>query len=254
MHFSYGADSVTDGDITIEAAGSGADDLLALVPQLSSITSPPECGINSSDYRTWVLQQGLALVCQFVGHETSTGQNLLDWWGGGFEFAVIDSGGFRKMSNILHTFWHAVPAVAEKEFQLKNILKFMKYDYFDDALVIQTLEYTDKTAAGQSTVKEHGYWIYPSLLKGIADYDLPTFKKNPPTFDHQTISSFVFIDPSIADIGHLTRIHHDPSGDRSLEIERLYEPDRFQTRIQPQLWLALEAAISEATGFAARHE
>ena len=65
-----------------------------------------------------------------------TGQNLAEWWGGGIEIAVLREAKFVKLGNVLDTIW-IVEYSDKARLWLRPI--FLKYDYFHDVLVIQSL-------------------------------------------------------------------------------------------------------------------
>jgi hypothetical protein len=200
QHFHLCAQKKLVNGIEIVTAGSGADDLIALASQAGVIQT------GTTDNFLWAVKQGLSLAAALVGYESSTGDNILNWWGGAIEIAGIANGRFRKASNILHSIWQATMTDKDR-YEIRLIPKFIKYDYFEDVLLVQTLDVSDPLGVGTGEVNEHALWCYTPLLKNRNQYDFS--KLVIPDFSHHTLCCFISM-PSGA---KFLRIYHSNTGD-----------------------------------------
>src|SRR5262249_29896123 len=121
QHFQYRAEKRLVGSTEIVAAGTGADDLMDLAPQI--IPALPKNGSAVESF-AWAKQLGIALSGALVGHESMTGRNILDWWGGAIEIASIEQDRFQKASNILHTIWRVIK-VENRRYEIRLVPKFL---------------------------------------------------------------------------------------------------------------------------------
>jgi hypothetical protein len=245
-HFNYCADRLVLDDVVVRAAGTGADDLFELLPQMVASNPPPNCDRESEQFFRWIAGQGYMLAASFIGYETSTGQNLLDWWGGAFEVATLTGGKFQKISNVLHTIWRAV-RVDQKKYEIQLSPKFIKYDYFNDALVAQTMNVSFNQLNGKAITEDHSFRIYTSLLKSRSDYDFSKFKF--PTFSHSTLCCYVLLEPQDTNLGNFVRIYHNSGGNTPFRLKARSNDIQFSFR--GDLLKDLETAVSTATGLPA---
>lgn len=185
-HFNYRANKHTDTEQEIVISGSGEGAFMEILPQTISQEPPP---IDEHKRFFWAENIGLVMAAELIGHEITIGSNLLDWWGGGIEVATYENGKFVKHGNVLHTFWHQNLSKSNDGIHLDP--KFIKYDYFHDALVIQKFE-CDFTGEGKVSVTAHDYRVYTPLLKSRHDYEFASF----PWYDlgYQTLHCYVIVD------------------------------------------------------------
>jgi hypothetical protein len=164
-HFLYNARQRHRGEITVSAAGSGAEDLFECLPHALSLLDEHE------RVESQVTKLGAAISGFFVGQEATTGLNLLNWWGGALELAYFDEGRFLKVDGVLHTLWRA-RKMSEDDFSIELRPAFIKYDYFGDALVVQSFEFElDSKSPQRARMLQHTYRPYAPLLKGLQEYD-----------------------------------------------------------------------------------
>ncbi len=242
-NFCYEVQRISLGDIEVDAAGTGANDIFEIITQLP---------IGNSEFERdglFSFKAALAISGVLVGHETFTGQNLLDWWGGAIEVAYLRQGKFEKLANVLHTLWKANKVGGGYELTL--VPKFLKYDYFSDAFVAQTWDMGVVASAmgPRAKIREHTYRIYTSLLKSARDYDLSQFE--PPDFNHTTLSCYVLMQPPIPHLGNLSHVYHSGSGDTPFRLT-VHRQGIIQISYQGQLVVDLQRVISEATGLPAK--
>ena len=242
QHFHLCAQKKLVNGIEIVTAGSGADDLIALASQTGVIQT------GTTDNFLWAVKQGLSLAAALVGYELSTGDNILNWWGGAIEIAGIANGRFRKASNILHSIWQATMTDKDR-YEIRLIPKFIKYDYFEDVLLVQTLDVSDPLGVGTGEVNEHALWCYTPLLKNRNQYDFS--KLVIPDFSHHTLCCFISM-PSGA---KFLRIYHSNTGDTPLRVNPSAQDSSgrpiafisFQGRLIIELMNGIASASPEVT-------
>ena len=163
-HFSALARKQCVEGIEITADGTGVDFLFALAPQLLERMS------GQTDKYRIALGLSMGVSASLIGHETATGANLTEWWGGGIETAVLDNGNFTKIGNTLHTLWTAtIRADGDIDFVL--LPKFIKYDYLQDALVVRAIEIDLSGPTEGNARLTHGIHTFTPLLKDKNHYD-----------------------------------------------------------------------------------
>ena len=242
-NFHYGACRCVFGDVEVVAAGTGADDLFQLLQQILAAEPLPNCDRESDEFFNCVMKLGYALTAYLVGDETSTGQNILDWWGGAFEVATYTSGKFEKFSNSLHTSWRAVRVNPEK-YEIQLGPRFVKYDYFGNALVAQTLNLSSGQAKGLVNIEEHSCRIYTPFLESESDSDFSKFSI--PSFSHKALCCYVFIEPQVENLRNLVRVYYSDSGDTPFRLQ--VRSKNIQFSLRDDLIRDIENSISTATG------
>lgn len=175
-HFDFNFTQMNNETEDHSVSGTGSDTFLEILPQATNGLKKTARETNEAFIQLESLALGIAN--QFIGREILTGQNLLHWWGGGIEVATLRDAKFQKTGNVLHTFWIVDPD--HNSLFLKPT--FLKYDYFNDALVIQ--KFDCRPSNGKIAVKAHDYRIYTPLLKGPNVYNFAEFPLPPLTYDH----------------------------------------------------------------------
>jgi hypothetical protein len=200
------------------------------------------------------VQIGLSAAGALVGHESMTGRNILDWWGGAIEVAFLNNGRFEKLSNVLHTTWRVLRKDGAK-YEVRLVPKFIKYDYVGDVFVAQTLDLTvqsgDENMGQYFHVNEHALRLYTPLLKGRRQYDFSGFV--PPDFSHKTLCCFIFVEQEEPNLGNLVRVYHNPDGDSPFRLLKsdLNDPqgrNEIVIGFHERLKADIEGAIKSATG------
>jgi hypothetical protein len=199
----------------------------------------------------WAVRQGLALAAPLVGYEASTGNNILNWWGGAIEIAGVANRRFQKATNILHTIWRAT-RTDDNRYEIKLVPKFIKYDYFEDVLLVQTLDLSDPPITGAGDIIEHALRCYTPLLKNSRQYDFS--KLVIPDFNHRTLCCYVSMTPKRSE-GDFVRIYHSGKGDTPFRVSPSVRSISGQPMalfsFQDRLKIDLEKAITSATGLSA---
>jgi hypothetical protein len=188
----------------------------------------------------------LAMSAAMVGHETSTGENILNWWGGGIEIAGLSKGRFEKLTSVLHTVWKARLNVSTG-YEICLVPKLTKYDYVDGALIAQTFEFSGANNAG-AVMTERSYGICTPLLRSASEYRIETFLR--PDFSHRTLCCYLIFEPPHAD-GSWVRAYHSASGDTPLRLADS-DTDRVVFSFRGDLIRDLETGVSNATSRPAR--
>jgi hypothetical protein len=247
QHFEYCINCISMDDVNVYAGGSGADELLRIIPQGVAANPLPDCQPESPEHYGWALAQAMAVSGGFIGHETTTGENILNWWGGGIEVASFVDGKFQKLTNVLHTVWRAIKTDSE-HYEIRFVPKLIKYDYFEDALVAQTFDVAINRANGKAVIEEHSYRMYTPILKGRRNYDLSRFE--PRDLRHTTLCCYVLMEPRDPSLGNLVRVYHDATGDTPFRFTRL--DDNLVFSFRGDLLNNMESDISRATGLPAK--
>jgi len=237
-HFAFQAEKhlLSGGAIEIRCAGTGAKTLL---DTLSQITRPIKWARSDDLENRFFTAEKVAMALQgtLIGHETISGQNLLEWWGGGIEVATLRGQRFEKVGNTLHTFWRVLPNDRSGN-NLFLIMRFIKYDYHEDILVIQTFDGSINPHNCELKIDSHNYHLYTPMLKSRDDYDLRNFTL--PNFNHNTLNCMVTFGDE-----YFCRVHHSGTGDSPFRLAA----DNHSLRIsfRGDLLIDLERAIQQHT-------
>jgi hypothetical protein len=148
------------------------------------------------------------------GYEATSGQNLLERWGGGFELATFVQQRFRKVGGILHAFWKAMK-LQGSELVLELIPMFLKSDYWNDVLVLRVMELELQNGSAGSVKRDEVHLVFP-LLKGKENYDMRTFQV--PDFSHTTLCCYVSPGAITPNPGEYVRTEHRVGGVDLLHI------------------------------------
>lgn len=184
-NFSYGIDKEILGGRDVYISGTGKRVFQSTFEQslknFGTLNHPKEGVLPFAVF-------GQVVAAQFIGTEMMTGQNIIEWFGGGFEVATCDNGKFIKIGNVLNTFWER--NISNRDEIVDLMFTFIKYDYHDDALAIQKYE-LDVENDGKAIVKTHAYNVYLPMLKNMRDYDFSLF----PQFDldYKILNCFIFV-------------------------------------------------------------
>lgn len=121
------------------AAGTGADDLAALIRRMDQTDLASNQGL--SEYGRIVLS-ALSLSGQVAGVEHLTQLNLQMGWGGCLETAVFSDGSATKIGEILYAMWHC-RKIRDGHWTFRVVPTFVKLEYQDGLLVVQTISETE---------------------------------------------------------------------------------------------------------------
>ena len=240
-HFSYQTTKCTRPGEVIHVAGSGAKNIIDLIPRIVD-GRPPPSSLDEGLYE-WVKQTALGVLGQLVGQEMLLGQNILDWWGGAFEIATIEDQTFKKVENTLFTFWRLLPDESGKFMDLRLIPKFLKYDYFSDVLIIQILD-CEITDDEKLKIKSHDCRLYTPIHR-TSKWEYDFSKLTLPALQHTTLCCFTLFDNK-GNIECGSRIYHGAAGGMPFRVEILEEG--LALSFQNQLIYALEADAQQAAG------
>ena len=239
-HFSYRTTKCTRPGEVIHVAGSGADDLINLMPRIVN-GRPPPSNIDEGLYE-WVKQTAIGTLGQFVGQEMLLGHNLPNWWGGAFETAVIEDQAFKKIKDTLFTFWRLLPDESGEFLHLGLIPKFLKYDYFEDVLIVQKLD-SEITSDEKLKIVSHDCRLYLPIhrtLKGEYDFSQITF----PTLEPTTLCCFTLFNNN-GNIKCGNRIYHGAS---NMPFRAVIFEEDIALSFHDQLFEGLVKDGQQATG------
>jgi hypothetical protein len=242
-HFSYAARKSLIGPTELVAAGTGADDLQRLFPQLIKALPTPTADFSSN--LLWANQVGAAIAAALVGSETANAANILDRWGGGIEVATVVGKRFMKMGDVLHTAWKAKPRTSESEWEITLLPKLIKYDYFDDALVVQTLEgplQWNTLLDGRDEPTQHCCYLSFPLLRGRREYNIEEIIRKMPDCSHTTLSCVVEIERPEVPTEYYVRVYRRQDRQSPFRVET--QKDSWVIGVHDSLLKDLGAALT----------
>lgn len=115
-------------------AGTGAQAFSEIAAMLPKDISSPDRNVTSLEKAVSTSLMGTGLMLQ---SELLTQQNLLLYFGGGYEIATFIKNCFSKIGDITFVFW--VADITEHEVQLSMPQLALKQDYLDDILLIRAI-------------------------------------------------------------------------------------------------------------------
>lgn len=194
--FRFGVDKKFCGSFGLSTiAGSGERQFLQILEQLNSCVGNLIQTSEDKYQNAEKLCSGIS--CSIIGQEFLDGHNLLEKWGGGIETLSFRNGAFTKTNNTIYLFWRFVET---KKGGGSLILepRFLKYEYWDDLLLIRTVEIINRK--GQKIQRDEIDIVTPVL----ADCDNIDFSKIPAiNFNCTTLSSFVVIENEVDCLVHV---------------------------------------------------
>ena len=184
-------------------AGSGKDGLIEILENM------PANEVNSKTSNNAYIaaaQLGLIIATQLFGIEFTAGNNLLESWGGGFELAVFRNGRFEKFSDVVYLFFRVIKT-GKGKYSLQLVRKIVKLNYFEEILLIRTIEITNKS--GEQSLDDRVHIIFP-IHKRDNDYeisDIPT-----PDFGCKTLCTYIIISDPKGGADCASVVHSNEAG------------------------------------------
>lgn len=169
--FYYGAESLTAPWLgRIHAAGTGTAVLCQGAAGLSVQHLPIGKATNALEQ---VMATWLSIVGMMLQAELHTQENLLHYYGGGYEIAALTNHGFRKLGNATFVLWLVDASAEEMHFTPKAVIK---QTYDRDILLIRSVRLfePDKKVEFENfeesllAVPPAHRSVYPSELENIA--------------------------------------------------------------------------------------
>ncbi len=163
--------------------------------------------------------------------------------GGGVEVATLRGKCFQKVGNTLHTFWRVVPNNKSAN-DLFLVTKFIKYDYYEDILVVQTYDGSIIPQNGGLIIDSHSYHFYTPMLKDRDEYDFKNFVL--PGFNHKTLNCVVACGDE-----YFFHMHHSSTGDSpfKLAVENNVLRISFRGDLLNELTMAVQNRTKKETKF-----
>ncbi len=220
--------------------GEGAFDDLLKTFDWSALETLRNGGIGVVQAANFIAQ---LFACQFTGIEYMSGQNLSDSWGGGIEIVTVHGNRLIKIGNVVHLFCLLVVDEETGQYAICMRTKFVKYEYFEDLLLIRVLEVKGAIEA-QSTV-DNVFAVTP-VLKTRKDYDSTAIS----TPDFSCTSICLHIE-SPEHKRHINSVFQDPEGIEGLVIENTGGNFLFELskELREQIENVASSEIGEAVKF-----
>jgi hypothetical protein len=133
--------------------GSGKQALLDVIGGLEAV--PVAKG--SDPYREAVVR-AMSLLGLFYQVELNTQTNLLHFWGGGYEIALIIDGSFKKLDDVTFVFWRA--DVSSDKIKIMSPHFILKQKYFEDELVIRSAKIIESSGT-RISADDNSYLVLP---------------------------------------------------------------------------------------------
>lgn len=148
-------------------------------------------------------------------------------WGGAFEAAHVSNNRIEKIGNALHSVWW-LERLNDKQAELRMWLKLLKYDYIDDHLFVNVVEFAEQGATGDTHI------ISPLLRRNEA----PAFVA--PTFSHDHLLCHVSLLP---DAAGFVRTYTMSRFRQETMIEVDFGAEKTQILVSESLFEAIRIAV-----------
>jgi len=145
----------------LKLAGTGADDLKSHMNTFKPVLSGANPLENAVANTLWI-------TSKMIGQERVSAQNLLNYYGGGFEIVSLVRKQFRKIDDFLCLIWRG--------FQMKDLSWRLalpeiaiKYFYIQDILLIKKIELKNQKNGSLKAVNKSIYLISPIIKNQAQD-------------------------------------------------------------------------------------
>jgi hypothetical protein len=180
----------------IRVAGSGSEHFLQL---LNTVDLSFLSGVDGLPVPYRPLGKVLLCVGGIVGEEMNTGSNFDSFYGGGFEFVLVNENKFEKLRDVTYLFW-GVQVNSPEELRFRVHPLAVKFSYTRDILVVRRTEFaerSDKPLKDMSPGKSNEYLILVTPINRNLDRgEIEEIKKQPlpdlnsPIFCHYVLLKF----------------------------------------------------------------
>lgn len=227
LSFLYQANVGVCGDAEYAVSGSGTAEFFKLVEGLMPKMGPIPQSIDSGLYE-YAEQFSYSMLALCVGEEMLLGRNLLEWWGGAFEFAGLRNGRFEKLGgNTVFLFFKVIRAEGSASLRFTPV--FLKYDYIDQSLLIQKICAVGRPD-GQIAVASHDIHLCSPLLEASPR------EISVPGFDCKTLCC-ITLDVQNGEVEQGIRIFYDSDGCDLFSLEA--QQSELVIKLKPDLRSAL---------------
>ncbi len=108
----------------------------------------------------YAVREAIMIACEMIGSELLFGDNLLELYGGGFEFVYLEKGKFRQLNDIVFLFWTVTNFDSNTiSFSLDPLI--LEYRYSNDYLLINSLRQSASYKSGNLSLNSEFYVIPP---------------------------------------------------------------------------------------------
>jgi hypothetical protein len=178
----------------IRIAGSGSEHFLRV---LKNVNFSSLSGIDGLPALFRPLGKVLLCVGGIVGEETNTGSNFASFYGGGFEFVLVNEKKFEKVEDVTYLFW-GIQVISPKELRFRFHPLAVKFSYTRDILVVRRTEFggrADKQLKNMEPRKSNEYLILVTPIHRYLDRsEIEEIKKQPlPNLNSTIFCHYVFL-------------------------------------------------------------
>lgn len=200
--FGYGANQIkyhSEKYGLVRLCGSGATSLKSYldnfnIPPASRTTNPLETAVGNT----------LAITTYMTGLEKTTGSNLIEYYGGGFEILSFVRRTFRKIDDITYLIWVG-RQMSDLSWRLSLPETCIKYYYQDDILLIKKAEFKAQPTGTLTSVNKAVYIVAP-IYRNVDNVVLKNI--NLSSFNSRFICSFIILYCVDGSVQVLNRINY----------------------------------------------
>ena len=185
-------------------AGSGTD---AFARLLSTLPLTNELIRGDPNNFSNAFSKALVLTGLLLSLEIGTRENLLSFYGGGYELASLIGGRFAKIDDVTYVFWSA--EVRSESVQLNSPHAFLKYAYRDDALLIRSLHPKPNSNSGTAALA-HGLHIFPKVGSAPRKWS----KNDLPSMESKFLCNYVIVENPPHPLEVLCHVDFELTGSR----------------------------------------
>lgn len=183
----------------VRLCGTGAKNLQSYldhfdIPPASRATNPLETAVGNA----------LVITTYMTGLERTTGSNLIEYYGGGFEILSLVQRKFKKIDDIAYLIWVG-RQMSDLSWRLSLPEICIKYYYHDDILLIRKVEFKSEPNGALTSDNEAVYLISP-IYRNIDDIVLKNIKLS--SFNSKFICSFIIFYSIDGSVQVLSRINY----------------------------------------------
>jgi len=164
------------------------------IPLASRTTNPLETAVGNT----------LAITTYMTGLEKTTGSNLLEYYGGGFEILSFIRRKFTKIDDITYLIWVG-HQMSDLTWRLSLPETCIKYFYHGDILLIKKVEVKAQSGGTLTSVNKAIYIVTP-IYRNVEDVIIDNLKLS--SFNSRFICSFVILYSVDGSVQVLNRINY----------------------------------------------
>lgn len=211
--FGYGSDQTkyqSDKYGLVRLCGSGASDLRAhldhfSIPPASRTTNPLETAVGNT----------LSITTYMTGVERTTGANLLEYYGGGFEIVSFIRKKFAKIDDITYLIWVG-HQTGKSSWKLSMPERCIKYCYLDDVLLIRKVELEAQPSGVLKSANEAAYIVSP-IYRTVDQALLKNIRLS--SFNSRFLCSFIILHLLDGSVSILNRVNYSAQNSHLIKFD-----------------------------------